>query len=74
MVDESSSGVGADAADDAAPDGDELAARLANVVFVWGRAFTSGAAPAASPSNSRSPRWMSRSARIALDVPCDAAP
>jgi len=67
MANESSSGGGADATDDAAPDGGELAARLANVVFEWGRAFASGAAP-------NSPRWMSRSARTALDTPCDAAP
>ena len=28
-------GVGVDSMDDAAPDGDELAARLADVVFDW---------------------------------------
>jgi hypothetical protein len=65
MMNESSSGVGADATDDAVPNGDDLAARLANVVFEWRPAFASGPAPNASS------RWMSRSARSALDASCD---
>ena len=68
MMNESSSGAGAEATDDAAPDGGELAVRLANVVFEWGRAFASGAAP------NTNPRWMSCNARVALDAPCDATP
>jgi hypothetical protein len=67
MVNESSPGVGADAADDAAPDGGELAARLASVVFEWRPAFV------ADPASKTSRRWMSRSASSALDTPCDTA-
>lgn len=65
MVNEISSAVGADATDDAAPDGGELAARLANVVFEWRPALPSDPAPKTSP------RWMSRSARATLDSPRD---
>ena len=68
MVNESSSGVGADATDDAAPDGGELAARLANVIFEW----RPTSAPRPAPHTSS--RWMSCSARAALDTPCDGMP
>lgn len=67
MVNESSPGVRADATDDAAPDGGELAARLANVVFEWGPALASKPAPGTSS------RWMSCSAGAAPDASCDTA-
>jgi hypothetical protein len=64
VVDEND-GVGADAMDDATPDG-KLGARLADavfeLVFEWRPALeAAGAAPDASA------RWMSRSARSLVD-------
>ena len=55
---------GLDAMDDAAPDGDELAARLADVVFEWQPARSAASAPADTNR-----RWMSRRARDGFGPP-----
>ena len=62
MANEDGTGVGADATDDAAPDGGELAARLADVVFEWRPALVSDPAP------NTGARWMSGRAHAALDT------
>ena len=65
-------GVGVDSMDDAAPDGDELAARLADVVFDWQPTRDAGPASTAErrgSTHAASTRWMSRRARAGLDTP-----
>jgi hypothetical protein len=68
MTDESSPGVIADATDDAAPDGGELALRLADVVFDWQPASSAESAPNAASCRRARAHWMSHRARCALDT------